>query len=147
MFLKNNNELKIETIIGVGTELEGDIQTSESIRVDGKLKGLITAANVILGEHGVVVGDISANKVTISGKIKGNINAATMIEILPKGHVVGDIRTSKLLISDGARFEGNSQMVKADGQVIDVVPQPISMKVELPNGQKNLKVANENGKH
>ncbi len=142
MFLKQNKPAaKIETIIGHGTELEGNIQTSESIRIDGKIKGNIHAQGVVVGEYGVVLGDVTGRTVTIAGKVKGNISANELLELLPKGQIIGDLRTTKLVISDGANFEGNCQMLKSNGQVIEVNPQ--SLPAELENGHRNLKVANK----
>lgn len=112
---------KIETVIGPGTEMEGNIRTTESLRVDGKIKGEIHAESIVIGEHGVVLGDITGTRVTVAGKVKGNIAAAQMLELLPTGHVLGDIRSHKLVISDGATFEGNSVMSgKPDGQVLEL---------------------------
>ncbi|MBV9079646.1 MAG: polymer-forming cytoskeletal protein [Elusimicrobia bacterium] len=119
MFVKEANP-KLETIIGPGTEFEGNLQTSESIRVDGKIKGEIKAEYVVVGENGAVLGDITASRVTIAGKVKGNVAAAAMLELLPTGQVIGDIRSNKLIISDGATFEGNCQMLRSDGQVLEL---------------------------
>ncbi len=142
MFLKSDKTAhKIETIIGAGTELEGDLHTNESIRVDGKIKGSIHAQGIVIGEFGLVLGDITASAVTIAGKVKGNISANESLELLPKGQVLGDIRTAKLVVSDGANFEGNCQMLKGDGQVIDVNPSNITAELEN-NSHRNLKVAN-----
>jgi len=126
----------IETVVGTGTEIEGNIQTNECVRVDGKIKGQVNAESVVIGEGGVVLGDITANKVTIAGRIKGNVSAASVLELLPSGHIIGDIRSSKLIIADGANFEGNCQMVKTDGQVIEMNPVAIDMDV---HAKKNLK--------
>ena len=139
MFDKNANP-KIETIVGPGTELEGNIRTTESLRIDGKIKGEIQAETVMIGENGVVLGDITGTRVTIAGKVKGNVTASQVLELLPTGHVLGDIRSHKLVISDGATFEGNSQMTKSDGQVLEL---PTLMDHALDDSK--LKVVN--GKH
>lgn len=140
MFFKSNRaQTKIETVIGPGTELDGNIHTSESVRIDGKVHGEITADSVIIGEKGVVLGDVSANNVTIGGKIKGNISSNFTLDLLSKGQVLGDIRTNKLIIADGATFEGNCQMVKTDGQIIEMNPDVVNSDSPPTNG-KNLKV-------
>lgn len=147
MFLKSNKTApKIETIIGPGTEMEGNLGTHESIRIDGKIKGEIHANSVVIGEYGVVLGDVTATNVTVAGKIKGNISANDSLELLPKGQILGDIRTAKLMISDGASFEGNCQMIKADGQVIEVDPQNLPAEIENNGHHKNFKMA-ANAKH
>lgn len=146
MFLNSEKgHTKIETVVGAETEIEGSLRTNKSIRVDGKLKGGINAESVIIGEHGIVLGDVTANRVTVAGRVKGNIAAASNLELLAKGQILGDIRTSKLIIADGATFEGNCQMVKPDGQIIEMTPDSYSTENgDLPS-QKTLKVIG-NGK-
>lgn len=127
MFARSEKkEPRLETVVGGGTEVEGNLNTAEGIRIDGRVKGAVRAETVVIGPQGVVYGDVTANKVTISGKIEGNVAASTILEILPQGHLVGDIRTSKIIIADGARFEGNCHMVKSDGQVIELNPELIT---------------------
>ena len=138
--MTKKNASKIETIIGPGTEMEGNLHTSESIRVDGKIKGELRAESVVIGVGGVILGDVTANRVTVAGRIKGNVSAATSLDLLPKSQLLGDIQTNKLIIADGATFEGNCQMLKSDGQVLELNPQVISGEIE--DHAKGLKVVN-----
>jgi len=148
MFLKSNkNTPKIETVIGSETELEGNVHTKQSLRVDGKVKGEVKAISVIIGEFGIVTGDVTATNVTVAGKVKGNITARESIELLPKAQILGDIRTTKLVISDGACFEGNCQMIKADGQVIELNPQNAEGKNHNNNGHQQHQKAVANANH
>ncbi|MFN0118659.1 MAG: polymer-forming cytoskeletal protein [Elusimicrobiota bacterium] len=119
-FGKNEN---IETIIGPETQIEGSLQTGESLRIDGKVNGDITAEAIVIGDHGAVIGNISANRITIAGKVKGNVTATTTLELLGKSQLLGDIKTAKLIIIDGAQFEGQCQTVKTDGKVLELSPQ------------------------
>lgn len=145
MFSKSNEaKTKIETVVGANTDLEGNIRTTESLRIDGRIKGEISADCVVVGDAGVILGDVTANKVTVGGKVKGNISATVSLELLPKGQILGDIRTSKLIISDGATFEGNCQMIKGEGQVLELNPHIIDEDGE--SNHKNLKVVSANGK-
>ena len=148
MFSKSekNNGGRIETVIGSGTEMEGNLHVNEAMRIDGKIKGEVHANAVVIGELGVVLGDITANSVTIGGKVKGNVTATVTLELLPKGQILGDIHTSKLIISDGATFEGNCQMMKAEGQVLEVNPQLLSVDDHENGNPKQLKVIPSNGK-
>lgn len=143
MLFNNKKANKIEAFVGQETEIEGAIKTTETIRIDGKLRGGLNAESVIIGEHGHILGDITANKVVVGGKVKGNISATQMLELMPQSVVLGDIRTSKLIIADGASFEGNCQMLRADGQVIELSPNGDE---ERESHHKHLKVV-ANGKH
>jgi len=140
-FNKDKKRSKIETIIGAGTELEGNIHTNESVRIDGKVRGEIRADCVIIGEQGSILGNVSANEVSVGGRVKGDISSSTLLDLHPSGQILGDIRTSKLIVADGATFEGNCQMVKTDGQVIEMNEDNASAQNNHQNG-KNLKVLN-----
>jgi cytoskeletal protein CcmA (bactofilin family) len=147
MFLKSNKkETKIETIIGSNTDFEGNIRTQQGLRIEGKIKGEIWADAVVLGEAGVILGDITARKVTVAGKVKGNISASESLELYTKGQILGDIKTSKLLVADGACFEGNCQMIKQEGQIIEINPQSGEPESHHNGNHKSLKVVAANGK-
>lgn len=133
MFSRSNKkEIKIETVVGLGTTVEGNFKTAEGLRVDGKIRGSIQADTIIVGAQGVVSGDVVGTTVTISGKVEGNVSASTTVELLASGVILGDIHTNKLVISDGARFEGNCKMAKSNGQIIELNPEALQ--------DKNMKV-------
>lgn len=110
--MKEKDDVKrVETILGVGTEFKGTINSKGSLRIDGKLEGgVISAEGIILGETSIVRGNINAKTVIICGKVIGNIHATSSIELLDKSQVHGDIRAGKIIISEGASFEGNCAM-------------------------------------
>lgn len=114
-------EDKIETIVGAGTELKGTIVSKGSIRIDGTVEGNITSHNggVILGEKGLIKGNIQGQTVTVGGKIIGNINALHNIDIQVKAKVHGDIYAQQLLITEGAIFEGNCAMSKEKENIVE----------------------------
>jgi len=99
------------TIIGTGTSIEGDVQSSDNVRIEGKLKGSITTkSKIVLGASAVVEGDIYARNAEIQGTIKGKIEVSELL-ILGEGcKVFGDIITNKLEVRDGASFNGDCSM-------------------------------------
>lgn len=102
---------EVKTIIGSGTEVKGDIRSSDSLRIDGRIEGTISCEkDLIIGEEGEVVAEISATNVVISGKVKGNIKAKGKVEILGKGYVKGDITALSLVVTNGVFFEGRCFM-------------------------------------
>ncbi|OVE78405.1 hypothetical protein BVX98_00145 [bacterium F11] len=140
-FQSDKSQPKIETIIGAGTELAGNIRTNESVRVDGKVIGEVSAESVVVGEKGVIQGNITTNNVVVGGRVKGNISSGSNLEILSHGHVFGDIQTVKLIIADGATFEGNCHMVKTEPQIIEMTPDIVSSEGnDTQHNGKNLKV-------
>ncbi|MCX8069065.1 MAG: polymer-forming cytoskeletal protein [Thermodesulfovibrionales bacterium] len=118
MFLKKNDRL--ESLIGEKSEFTGNIITEGTCRIDGKLYGNIKADWVIIGERGMIKGDISSRGVIIGGTLEGNIKADEIVEIKTTGKLTGDIQTMKLSVSEGGIFEGRSQIKRDEGsKVID----------------------------
>ena len=112
MFMKKQQQQRVETIIGSGTIFKGEINSNGTVRIDGVFEGTINADWVIIGEGGSVKGDINSRGVVVGGNVEGNIKAAEIVEMHHKAQVFGDIFTAKLSISEGAIFEGRSYMQK-----------------------------------
>jgi cytoskeletal protein CcmA (bactofilin family) len=101
---------KLETIIGAGTTLKGELNTEGTVRIDGTLVGNLNADWVIIGEKGNIRGDVTAKGMIIGGKVDGNLRSCEMVEIKKKGEVWGEIFTTNLIVMEGAIFEGRSSM-------------------------------------
>jgi len=102
---------KIETTIGSTASLQGVLKGEGSILIEGAFEGEIeTAASVIIGRTGKVLGNITARKVLVAGRVKGNIQALETVEILKDGGVKGDIDVEKLFLEEGAIFHGQIRM-------------------------------------
>ncbi|MCI0470793.1 MAG: polymer-forming cytoskeletal protein [Candidatus Aminicenantes bacterium] len=102
---------KLSGFIDKDTEIVGDIKFSDSFRIDGKFKGkILSGQSLIIGESGEVEADVDAGSISINGAVKGALNAAEKIEIFSLGRVTGKIVTPKLMIEEGAFFQGSCQM-------------------------------------
>ncbi len=123
MFGKNENEEKEITIdnkrefgqingfIGKGMSVEGNLSFEGTVTVEGHFTGNVTSGGVlIVGDGGVVDGDVSVDSVIVHGEVKGTINAKTRVELNKPGKVRGDIMTPNLIICEGVLFEGNCNM-------------------------------------
>lgn len=108
MFWKK--EPPLDVIIGPDSGIKGDLTTKGIVKMDGLVDGCIDADWLIVGETGMVKGDVTSRGVVIYGKIIGNITSTEITEIRPKASVEGDICTDKLVISEGAFFDGRSRM-------------------------------------
>ena len=100
-----------ETIIGSNTEVHGRIVIDKGMRVDGKVIGNIEAypnstVSVALGGAGQVLGDISAYRVLVAGKVEGNIYATERVELHDGAEVRGDITYGQIGIEPGAKLYG-----------------------------------------
>lgn len=108
---KNDIFGKVSGFIDKDTEIIGDIRFKDSFRIDGKFKGKILSGNsLIIGESGEVEADIEVGSISINGKFKGSINTKDRVEIFSRGRVVGKIISPKLIIEEGAFFQGSCQM-------------------------------------
>ena len=98
-------------LIAAGTMIEGKFRTPGSIRIDGKIVGEVNATqNIAIGSTGDVDGNITAKSITIGGKIKGVIIAQDKLVFESKAVIKGDIRAAKLVIDEGAIFDGKCTM-------------------------------------
>ncbi len=106
----------VNTTIGAGTILSGEIKVEGSIRVDGEYTGKLDATDtLIIGESGKVDGDAQVANAMIGGRMYGNVFASGKIELQRGSQLLGDIETRGLVIEDGVVFQGNCQM----GEVVD----------------------------
>jgi len=95
MFSKDNEQL--ESFIGSGTEFQGGLKVKGTLRVEGQFDGKMNAACVILGETGVIKGEVSAKKIIIGGKVEGNLRVQEIVEIKATGKVLGTFLQKKSL--------------------------------------------------
>jgi len=101
---------KLETIVGKDSEFRGEIAVTGTVRVDGSLEGDVRADWVVVGETGRIKGNVRSRGTVTGGRIEGNIDASEITELKPGSNVRGEIRTVKLVISEGAVFDGISRM-------------------------------------
>ena len=94
-----------------GTSIEGEVNSSGDIRVDGSMKGSINiTGKLVIGEKGSVEGEISCAYATVSGSLKGKINISEQLSLLATAKVNGEVKTNKLSVEPGAVFTGSCDM-------------------------------------
>lgn len=104
------NDQQISTIIGEGYIFTGELQGSSVIRIEGKVIGNVNVeSGVILGENGIIEGNIISKSVIIYGTVTGNIKT-TQLEIKKTAHIDGDITADTLEIELGAKYNGKLNM-------------------------------------
>lgn len=108
------NEAETSTainLIGVGTEITGDVNSNGDIRIDGSLTGnLKTAGKVVIGETGKVKGEINCKNSEVLGEVHGKIQVSELLSLKATSKIFGDIITKKLAIEPGSKFTGNCNM-------------------------------------
>jgi cytoskeletal protein CcmA (bactofilin family) len=109
--MSENKIGNVDTVLGVGSDFKGQMFAKGTIRIDGRVEGNVTSEEgIIIGDKGVVKGNISAKSVILSGKVTGNISCIKRLEITPTGQLQGDIRAPRLVIAEGVVFKGNCDM-------------------------------------
>jgi len=112
---KTNSEFgrggELNTIVGKGTLITGDMQVRNSLRIDGKVKGNIKVTDtIVIGKEGEVEGNVNAKHLFLAGVIKGNVTASGKVLLESTASVFGDIKAVRLVIDEGALFDGKCAM-------------------------------------
>lgn len=97
-------------IVGLGTEINGDLITKGDIRIDGKIIGNIQSkAKVVIGSTGEVLGNINAESAEINGVVKGGIVTTETLYLKATANLIGDVSSNKLVVENGANLTGHCQ--------------------------------------
>ena len=106
---------KLSGFVVHGTSLTGDTSFQMMLRVDGHLTGTVKSdgGTLIVGNNGQLDANVSVGVAQINGTVNGDITAADKVQLGRTARVVGNISTPKLVIEDGAVFEGGCTMLKA----------------------------------
>lgn len=114
MFGKNKDHTpmkRIDSLIGAGTTLTGDIVFTGGLRIDGTVIGNVGASNgeastLVISERARVAGEIRVSHMVINGEVEGPVHASDYLELQPKARVKGDIFYLRLEMHVGATVEG-----------------------------------------
>jgi len=110
---KNKVEIDLQTIstlISHGAVLDGNVKAPAFVRVDGEINGdVVVDEGLILGENGVIKGEVKTKEMVVYGVVTGNINVQSL-QIKSTGKINGDIKTSVLAVETGAVYNGKLLM-------------------------------------
>ena len=98
----------LNTVVGRGSVLEGRFEVNEGIRVDGILRGALTALGMlVVGTSGEVEADpIRVKDAIIAGRVRGSLQASNRIKLEASAEVIGDVTAQVLVIEEGAVLHG-----------------------------------------
>jgi cytoskeletal protein CcmA (bactofilin family) len=106
------------TAIGKGVTIIGDVVSKEDLFIDGDIKGNVDVQNsrCTVGPNGKAKSNVKAREVIIQGQVQGDVEATQKITIRKEGSLVGNIRTTGIIIEDDAYFKGSIDIVRNTGQ-------------------------------
>ncbi|MGH8802001.1 MAG: bactofilin family protein [Casimicrobiaceae bacterium] len=102
---------RLDSLIGAGTIVRGDLLFTGGLRVDGRVEGNVSTADgqagtLVISEHAHIDGEVRVSHVVINGTVTGPVHAAEYLELQPKARIVGDVSYRKLEMHMGAVIEG-----------------------------------------
>ncbi len=115
---RNSGELsKLPNHIGLSTKIKGDINSEEDFRIDGFFEGnLTTTAKIVLGEKGVLNGNIKCTNAEVLGKISGDLVVQNLLSIKASASIDGTVTAGKLAIEPNAYFNATCTMKSASNK-------------------------------
>ncbi|MDD2742770.1 MAG: polymer-forming cytoskeletal protein [Rhodocyclaceae bacterium] len=107
----NKHSGQIDSLIGVGTRVEGNIFFAGGLRIDGEVKGNVEASGdvssiLVISEHARIDGDVMVSHLVLNGAIFGAVTVSESLEVQPKARVVGDVDYALIEMHQGAVIEG-----------------------------------------
>ena len=113
--------------IGKSVKFVGEIHSKEDLFVDGDLEGTVEAIahKLTIGPNGTVHASVKAHDVVVLGTLEGSVEVADRIEIGRNARVVGDIRTARIHIEDGAYFNGSIDIVRLEPLKMQANPEAV----------------------
>jgi cytoskeletal protein CcmA (bactofilin family) len=124
--------------VGKGVSIVGQISSREDLIIDGEVDGTIEAVEhkVTIGPNGKVKAGIKAKDIVVIGAVQGNVEASDKMEIKKDARLVGDIRTARISIEDGAIFKGSIDIVRTE--VPKAAPKPQVAPAVAPATKQSL---------
>jgi cytoskeletal protein CcmA (bactofilin family) len=130
MFRKkvNKPQSRIDSLIGAGTVIEGNINFTGGLRVDGEIKGNVTAAGdqpstLVVSEQARIDGEIHVSHLVVNGSINGPVHSAEFLELQAHSRVKGDVHYNTLEMHLGAVVDGrlvHSSGVTESGKAVEL---------------------------
>ncbi len=128
-------------MIGKSITITGDITGSESLHIEGRVKGNIRleGAYLNIGPEAAVQSNISAREVVVRGTVTGNVNVSERIDIRNGGSLIGDVSAHSVSIEEGAYFKGSIDMRRAEAA--RPAPKPLATPAPKPVEAEHAKAA------
>lgn len=127
MFRKkiNKPQSRIDSLIGAGTRIEGNISFAGGLRVDGEIQGNVTAlsdqpSTLVLSEQARIDGEIRVSHLVVNGSINGPVHATEFLELQSRSRVKGDVHYNSLEMHLGAIVEGRLVHSQSETKTVEL---------------------------
>ncbi|HEY1755324.1 MAG TPA: polymer-forming cytoskeletal protein [Bryobacteraceae bacterium] len=122
---ESHHETARTAVLGKSVIVKGQIFSREDLTIDGEVEGTVELQEhrLTIGPNGKVRASVKARELVVLGTIHGNVETTDKIDIRKEAKLVGDIRTARIVIEDGAYFKGNIDIVRAEAPRA-AAPQP-----------------------
>ncbi|HNY91282.1 MAG: Polymer-forming cytoskeletal [bacterium ADurb.Bin431] len=108
---------ELGTILGKGAVVDGNIKVEHSLRVDGKVVGDVTSGDtLIVGAEGEIKGNVKVKNLVLGGRINGSVLSPGRTVLEARSELRGELKTGKLVIDEGAIFDGKCSMSDAKAE-------------------------------
>ncbi|MCK5118911.1 MAG: polymer-forming cytoskeletal protein [Candidatus Latescibacteria bacterium] len=116
----------MNTVIGKGSAFEGTLQVESSIRVDGVVRGKLTASDtLVVGKEGEVKADVKVKNAIVGGKLIGTLEASNKVVLESRSLLLGDLKAKVLVVAEGAVFRGKSESGDGDPMLVEESVGPV----------------------
>ena len=117
-----NTKSDMDSLVGISARIEGDLCFTGGLRIDGEVRGNVTAAEggenmLFISEHARIEGEVRCAHLIVNGYIAGPVYAAEMLELQAKGRIVGDVHYKLLEMHGGAMVTGTLTHEQTDEPV------------------------------
>lgn len=101
----------IDSLIGISTSIEGNVNFKGGLRIDGNVKGNVIAdtnepSMLVISEHARVEGEVRVAHLVVNGEIVGPVFSSELLELQPKARITGDVFYKALEMHGGALVAG-----------------------------------------
>jgi cytoskeletal protein CcmA (bactofilin family) len=113
-------------VLGKSVLVKGQIFSREDLTIDGEVEGTVELQEhrLTIGVNGKVRASVKARELVVLGTIHGDVETTDKIDIRKEAKLVGDIKTARIVIEDGAYFKGNIDIVRQEAPRPVPAPKP-----------------------
>lgn len=121
--LGRKSKSTIDSLIGICTNVEGNVHFKGGLRIDGHVKGNVVAdteqpSMLVISEHAKIEGEVRAAHVVVNGEVVGPVHSTELLELQPRARITGDVYYKALEMHGGALVAGKLSHDQIDEPVL-----------------------------